>query len=535
MFSQNAKCREEVEFMDSKTPSNAVYKEVGRVVFEGETPNLRRIKFRVLPNQDTTVGRVLGVLGSKLTGEAILTLIRVDQVREHNPHEDAQSSTVADVIPFETRYAPEGRSTVIYRLADAELLEEVSLDDQGQALSISYVETLPRAGSAVVEVDPGLIARALNLAESPDSGFDMGVLHGVPDVRAVLHRTIVQTHVFLAGGIGRGKSHARSVLAEELAAHGVPQINIDPMGEMVAATNDLGGKNVVPGKGFTLPLSALESKDVIEAIPGINPATNIATLIEYAHNQLLQRRVLSQGEHFGVDELVACIKEVAPILDMEKKNTLFPAIQRASSLKHIDFIGEPFSWEEELKPGRIVNIDCRGRRVPELRLIAASVARDIQRLARARRIPFVVFSMDEAHLVAPNDDHVVTTQVLREIARIGRHYRIGLVLTTQSPADLDRAVLKRLLTRFIFAIEPDQLDSLRGVFADAPEGIVRTLPKLPIGTCLVTGVSETVKHAMLVKIRNRVTTAGGTTPDIFSELAAMGWKKRRELKDILKK
>ena len=58
--------------------------------------------------------------------------------------------------------------------------------------------------------------------------------------------------------------------------------------------------------------------------------------------------------------------------------------------------------------------------------------------------------------------------MLREIARIGRHYRLGLILTTQSPADVDRSVLKRLLTRFVHSIEPDQLDALRGVFADAP-------------------------------------------------------------------
>ena len=159
--------------------------------------------------------------------------------------------------------------------------------------------------------------------------------------------------------------------------------------------------------------------------------------------------------------------------------------------------------------------------------------RDIQRLARARQIPFVVLSMDEAHLIAPNDDKAVTTQVLREIARIGRHYRIGLILTSQSPADLDRSVLKRLLTRFIFAVEPDQLDSLRGVFSDAPEALTRSLPKLPVGVCVVTGISETVKHAVLVDVRRRKTPVGGATPDIFSELAELGWSSRKSLDELM--
>lgn len=304
------------------------------------------------------------------------------------------------------------------------------------------------------------------------------------------------------------------------------------MGEMVDATEDLGGRNVIPGEKFTLPLSALEAEDVLDAIPGINKATNIATLISYAHNSLLSSKVLAKGENFGVKELVERIKVIAPELKMEALGTLNPAVQRASSLHNIDFIGSPFPWEAELRPGSIINIDCRGRLVPELRLIAASVARDIQRLAKARKIPFVVFSIDEAHLIAPNQDNVVTTQVMREIARIGRHYRIGLILTTQSPADMDRSVLKRLLTRFIFAIEPDQLESLRGVFADAPEAIVRHLPKLPIGTCVVTGVSETVKHATVVDIRDRVTRIGGQTPDIFADLAARGWKGRKTIEAL---
>lgn len=97
----------------------------------------------------------------------------------------------------------------------------------------------------------------------------------------------------------------------------------------------------------------------------------------------------------------------------------------------------------------------------------ASIARDLQRLAKKKDNLFVVFSIDEFHLVAPNDDSTVTTQVLRELARIGRHYKIGLILTTQSPQDVDRSILKRLLTRFLHSIEPDQLDALRGVFSDA--------------------------------------------------------------------
>lgn len=503
---------------------------IGKVIYENGTPNLERITFRVQPGRATTAGRIVGIRGRRPSGERILTLIRVENVTEHNPHEDALSSTVSDVIPFETKYAPEGRSTVIHRAAVADTLEEAVLKEDDSLVEIDSVQTLPLAGSPVIEIPPELIAEALSFAPSPDAGLDMGTIHGVPNVPVRLRREVVQTHLFFCGGIGRGKSYGRGVLAEELWAHGIPQINIDPLGEMVDATTALGGMNVVPGAGFTIPLSALQSGEVIDAIPAINKGTNIETLVAYAHERLWAERVM-RGQQFGVDDLVRKIEEVAPDLEM-KAQTVRPAALRAQSLRKISYIGNPFDWEKAITPGKIINIDCRGFLVSDLRLIAAAVARDIQRLASARKIPFVVLSMDEAHLIAPNDDKVVATQVLREIARIGRHYRIGLVLTTQSPADMDRAILKRLLTRFLFAIEPDQLDALRGIFSDAPEELVRRLPKLPVGTCAVTGVSETVKHATLVKIRRRRTPVGGATPNIFADLARRGWTGRRSFDEI---
>ncbi len=148
-------------------------------------------------------------------------------------------------------------------------------------------------------------------------------------------------------------------------------------------------------------------------------------------------------------------------------------------------------------------------------------------ITRPRKIPFTVLSIDEFHLIAPNNEDTITTQVLREIARIGRHYRLGLILTTQSPSDVNRSVLKRLLTRFLHAIEPDQLDALRGVFSDASDTLVKSLPKLPQGVCIVTGAAETIRHATVVKVRKRHTTHGGKTPDVFADLAERGWKGKR--------
>lgn len=522
------------------TVNECVMSDIGKVICvpTDQSPSFTQIHIRL--NADTPSlrpGSWLAIAAIAYDGSDRRILGRVVNTWEHNPHEDALGSTVSDVLPFSTIYAPEGESTVIYRIAEVEPMEEAQLDEQRTITGIVEVQTLPRAGFLAYAASEEMIAKALGLEEDKSIGLEVGTLRGSgnPPPKAIIKRAAVQRHIFIGGGIGSGKSYTRGVLAEELYMLGVPQINIDVNGEMIEATEQLNGMNLIPGKkGFTLPLSSLTPEDVTDAIPGVNRGTNIETLIEYAHGELLKERgdpnqLSLWGTAFDIDDLVRKIEQVAPFLKMEAPGTLRPAIQRARSLEHIPYIGKPFDWETHIQPGAIINIDCRGLLVSDLRLIVASIARDLQRIARKKTNLFVAFSIDEFHLVAPNDDKSVTTQVLREIARIGRHYKIGLILTTQSPQDVDRSILKRLLTRFLHSIEPDQLDALRGVFSDASDTLIRSLPKLPQGTCIVTGAFETIRHAAVIDVRLRKTIHGGKTPDIWNDFAAREWNSKKAL------
>lgn len=497
---------------------------VGTLIAFGEgSPSFLKLHARIdaeVPSPRP--GTMLAVEAKTVRDEDALVLARVSNVWEVNPHEDALSSNLRRVLPIRTEYAHEGSSTVIYRVAEMEPLEEAIVNKDGTIARIHDLQTLPRAGAAVFEAGPDLVVGALGLEPDPDAGLDVGTTRGGA-TRVVLNKSAIQRHIFIGGGIGSGKSYTRGVLAEELNAFGVPQINIDVNGEMVDATNELGGRNLRPGDGFTLPLNAFTADDVINAVPSLNG--NMIELVRHAHEELLKESIRT-GKHFLLADLIAKIEEVGPQLEM-KAVTINPAKGRTEALKRFKYLGAPFDWKAALVPGAVINIDCRGFMVSDLRLITAAIARDIQRLATSKQIPFVVLSIDEFHLVAPKDDETVALQVLRELARIGRHYRIGLILTTQSPQDVDRSILKRLLTRFLHAIEPDQLESLRGVFSDASEDLIRTLPKLPQGVCILTGAYETVKHAVVIDVRTRRTTHGGGTPDIWSDLKTRGWGGKR--------
>ncbi|MGA7732749.1 MAG: ATP-binding protein [Chloroflexia bacterium] len=490
------------------------------------SPNFRLQHFRVDPGvASPRPGALVAVETLTKEGRFSYILARVSNVWERNPHEDALSSTLRDVLPIRTEYAEEGSSTVIYRVTEIEPLEEALLHADGSIETIRDVQTLPRAGSPVYEANDELVERALGLEPDPDSGLHIGHVRGQPDIPVVLNRSVIQRHIFIGGGVGSGKSWTRGRIGEELQTLGVPQINIDVNGEMVEATKDMNGVNLKPGVGFKLPLSAFTAEDIINAVPSLGG--NMIELVRHAHEELLKES-LRTGGYFLLDDLLQKIEEVGPELEM-KAVTIRPALSRTESLRRIKYLGEPFDWASALKTGSFINIVCRGMLVTDLRIITAAVARDIQRLAQARKIPFVILSIDEFHLVAPANEETVALQVLRELARLGRHLRIGLILVTQSPQDVDKSILKRLLTRFLHAIEPDQLDALRGVFSDASEDLIKQLPKMPQGVCILTGAYETIKHATVIEVGPRLTTHGGSTPDIWADFEAMGWVGKRPL------
>lgn len=513
------------------TDEQPAYHILGSVISDQSSPTFEEVRFRLSPGAAVSPGDFVSIEArSPGSPERSWVLARVLDVHEINPHEDPQSATVRDVLPFDSDYAHEGESTVIYRIARTEPVEELSALAGG---ATTEVRTLPRAGAIVIRPSADQISLAMGFPSNPDDGIHIGNLHNDERVQVTLSPGAIQRHILIVGGIGSGKSYTRGVIGEELHCLGVPQVNLDVNGEMVHAAVELGGMNLVPGRGgFTLPLGSLTREDLIDAVAGVNRGTNIETLIGYSFDVLRREIQQRRRSAFGVDDLANEIETQAPNLKMEAASTLRPAQQRVRALERLAYIGPRFDWVSALQPGAFINIDCRGLLLSDLRIIAAAVARDLQDLAREKKIPFTVLSIDEFHLVAPNEDKQVSTQVLREIARIGRHYRLGLILTTQSPADVDRSILKRLLTRFVHSIEPDQLDSLRGVFADAPAEMVRGLPKLPQGTCALTGVAETIRHATIVDVRRRVTHHGGATPDVWADFRARGWSGKRSISGI---
>src|SRR5262249_10842912 len=108
-------------------PSRTTYEELlGTVISDGEAPTFSEIRFRLGAGQAVRPGEFVAVEGRDRVGDLLSWILcRVLEVHEINPHEDPQSATVRDVLPFPSTYAREGESTVIYRLVRCEPIEEL--------------------------------------------------------------------------------------------------------------------------------------------------------------------------------------------------------------------------------------------------------------------------------------------------------------------------------------------------------------------------------------------------------------------------
>ena len=198
-------------------PDNGI---LGTVISDDGSPTFEEVRFRLAPHIAVSPGSSSPSRAG--TAARILVswvLCRVLDVHEINPHEDPQSATVRDVLPFDSAYAREGESTVIYRLVRCQPVEELPVVGSGIG-DPTEIRTLPRAGDAVCRPRPGMVAAAMGFPADPDDGLHMGSLHSDGSIPVTVdptrcaaaradrrrHRQRQELH---PRGLGRGTPPAR--------------------------------------------------------------------------------------------------------------------------------------------------------------------------------------------------------------------------------------------------------------------------------------------------------------------------------------
>lgn len=515
---------------DVEPPLPAGFELIGRLVHWNHTPSFTDVAALLDPRREVKPGQFLGVWHGR-RGIHLMTVVQVANSFEVNPNEVPDLATAREVLGLGRGYGQEGVSTRIFRLAESSTAEEFEMQQDTADGSWRVVgegrapATLTRAGDPVVLLSDEMTIQTIGGKPSPDDGVFVGQAYGTQPVDITLTPEILQLHVGIFGNPGKGKSYLAGNLIEEAVAWGIPTLVLDINGEMIDAAKALNGLVItLPNpKQFGISLNLMTPQELVSVTPNVQQGTVYAELIELAHDRL---RNEAKGQRITFTQLRERISDLGESTKAVK-TSIGAAIARVSVLERDPLIGGDFDFIAQLIQHRLVVLDCRFLSLRETQLIAAAAARELQRAGRdmARRAEegdkeaakwFACYFVDEAHAVVPNDERVVSTQVHFELARMGRHVRTGMVLSSQSPQDINPSVLKRLQTRFVFALEKDQLRAIQGVLADLDEKILNQLPKLPRGVCAVSGSGELVRHGFMARIRERKTPVGGRTPTVFA-------------------
>jgi hypothetical protein len=481
---------------------------IGTVISDDETPTFEIVRIKLKAGVEVKPGELIRI---PLEREKPAMLIgRVRSGYEHNPNEQTDAVAVRDTLAIQPNYPREQDSTIIYRQIETDLIEEFAGDE------IMAPETLPKAGTEVFAADRTEIIHALGLEQNRSKGLLIGDRVGTAEFDVMLKREAIQRHFFICGTTGSGKSYSMGVLAEELVRHKMPVIFIDTQDEYSALVKALGGNVLTPGEDFTLRISSLTELELLDLVPTDSELHK--NMIGIAYNELQDELHAGKRHKFLIDDVVERIHEIGPSIT-NTASSVDLAARRTATLKRIHIFGDGVdraNWPKLMVP--CLAIKCKHLTASRLQTVATAVLRELQDLRLRGFLPPYVAVVDEAHLFVPDTDASPCKQIIREGVRIGRHHGICMVLLTQSPVDIDKRTIRQCNTRLVFALEPDQLDAIRGVKADATDEMLRALPKMPRGTCILSGTYESVKHAISVHIRRRATPEGGQAPDIFQEM-----------------
>ncbi|MEG3905389.1 ATP-binding protein [Microcoleus sp. B4-C5] len=500
---------------------------IGTVISDRDTPTFETVRIKLKAGEDVKPGTLVRIPVSR--AEKTMLIGRIRSAYENNPNESAERINLTDSMRLPRNYPKEEDSTTIFRIAEADLIEEITNTE------IRSPQNLPNSGAEVFIADSSETVQVLGIETDKSKGLYIGATVGGTKTDIILKREAIQRHFFIGGTTGSGKSYAMGVIAEEIIKMNLPIIFIDTQDEYSSLVKKLGGEVVEPGKDFSIRISSLTESELIDLLPEAMKQSSVqCDVVTRAFGELQTRLVNRDIAKFTLDDVLAKIPDSAAALSGKPGDVprlVDTVTRRLETLNNYKIFGKGVAdWRKLMYPCLAIN--CKKLTSIQLQSIATAVLRELQNLRIRGHLPPYVAVVDEAHLFVPQGEGSPCKQIIREGVRIGRHHGICMVLMTQSPIDIDRSIIRQCNTRLVFALEPDQLDAIRGVKSDASEEMLRALPKMPRGTCLLSGTYESVKHTIPVRIRERETenSEGGKTPDIFQEMKDEWISKINELK-----
>ncbi|HET9851062.1 MAG TPA: helicase HerA-like domain-containing protein [Candidatus Limnocylindrales bacterium] len=388
-------------------------------------------------------------------------------------------------------------------------------------------------------------------------------------VRVALSR--INRHGLIAGATGTGKTKTLQLIAEQLAAAGVPVFAVDVKGDLsgIGAPGDAANPKIVErsqsiGWAFkaagqpleVLSLSGTTGAHVRASVSSFGPLllgkvldlnetqTSILSLVfrycDDQHLPLLDLADLRTTLKFlGSDDGKAVLEELGGISPASLGVILRSIVTLEQEGADV-FFGEP---EFEVTDLLRTSLDGRGT----VTLLEVADVMDKPRLFSTFVLwmlaqlyetlpevgdlpkPKLAFFFDEAHLLFDDASDALMEQIERT-ARLIRSKGVGVYFVTQAPTDVPSSVLSQLGNRVQHALRaftPDDADALRKTARTFPMtdhyDVERTITSLGIGEALVTvlspkGIPTPLAATRLIPPASRMAPL---TPDEIAQVVAL--------------
>ena len=181
------------------------------------------------------------------------------------------------------------------------------------------------------------------------------------------------------------------------------------------------------------------------------------------------------------------------------------------------FSGTPVPYSDFLKPGKASIINLKGINPDVQEIIVYKLCKDLFELRKKNKVPPFFLVIEEAHNYCPERSFGETkaSKIIRNIASEGRKFGLGLCVISQRPARVDKSVISQCSTQLILKVtNPNDLKALSASVEGLTSSAEREIQNLPIGTALVTGLTEV---PLFVNIRPRKTLHGGKAHTLIDE------------------
>lgn len=223
----------------------------------------------------------------------------------------------------------------------------------------------------------------------------------------------------------------------------------------------------------------------------------------------LLRSVEAAGEMLNVSEYVETL--MVRIRALLNDTRMQPIIDSSTDGIDLDQWLKDYIGDNNAKNGCISVIDLSLVPTDVIHIITAVIARMVfeahQRYMKLKALPTVLV-MEEAHTfikryrntIEDIDAAMVCCQVFERIAREGRKFGLGLVLSSQRPSELSPAVLSQCNTFLLHRISNDRdQDIINRLVPDNLRGLLRELPSLPSQSAILLGWASELP--ILVKMK----------------------------------